>query len=102
MAQSQLSNGCGTLESVADDRVALDHLVAAGNDLLDHNASRILSFHRFAEKRAEHKNSNFCVTLLKPMRTLGRHDRDGADHLQRRVDRGGAPTRLRSVSASTT
>jgi len=102
MAQSQLSKGCWTLESVADDRVALDYLVAAGNDLLDHNASRIISFHRSAEKRTEHKHSNLCVTLLKAIRTLGRHDRDRADHLQGREDRGGAATRLRSVSASTT
>jgi hypothetical protein len=42
MAQSQLSNGCGTLQSVAGDRVTLDHLLAADSDLFDNDASLIV------------------------------------------------------------
>ena len=38
MAQSQLSNGGWTLQSVAGDRVPLDHLLAADSDLLDNDA----------------------------------------------------------------
>ena len=38
MAQSQLSNACWTLQSVAGDRVTLDHLLAADSDLLDNDA----------------------------------------------------------------
>jgi hypothetical protein len=38
MAQAKFDNGCGTLQSVADDRVPLDHLLAGGRDLLDNDA----------------------------------------------------------------
>jgi hypothetical protein len=38
MAQAQLDNGCGTLQSVAGERVPLDHLLAADSDLLDNDA----------------------------------------------------------------
>jgi hypothetical protein len=42
MAQAQLDNGCGTLQSVAGDRVPRDHLWAADSDLLDNDASRVV------------------------------------------------------------
>ena len=42
MAQSQLSTGDGTLQSVAGAGVALDDLLAADSDLLDNDASRIV------------------------------------------------------------
>ena len=42
MAQSQLSNGCWTLQSLAGDYVALDHLLTADSDVLDNEASLIV------------------------------------------------------------
>src|SRR5438128_965441 len=42
MAQAQLDNGCGTLQSVAGDRVPLDHLLAADSDLLGNDAQLIV------------------------------------------------------------
>src|SRR4029453_3097973 len=42
MAQAQLDNRCGTLQSVAGDRVPLDHLLAADSDLLDNDAQLIV------------------------------------------------------------
>jgi hypothetical protein len=43
MAQSQLSHGGWTQQSVAGDRVALGHLVAADHDLLDNETYRATS-----------------------------------------------------------
>src|SRR5215510_7387619 len=42
MAQSQLDNGCGTLQSVAGDRVPLDHLLAADSDLLNDDVQLVV------------------------------------------------------------
>ena len=42
MAQSQLSNGGGTLNIVAGDRVPLDHLLTADGDLFDNDAERLI------------------------------------------------------------
>ena len=42
MAQSQLSNGGGTLNIVAGDRVPLEHLLAVDSDLLDNDAYRVV------------------------------------------------------------